>query len=137
MISAIMQGGGQCENAPGLRVDTFNVEIGAMMAPRPMLMIAATGDWTKNTPREEYPAIRSIYELYDRAANLEMVQIDAPHNYNQASREAMYSFFGKRILGEPKEMKEAAGIHVEKLQDMLVWHDRALPKNGLTYEQLL
>jgi dienelactone hydrolase len=137
MISAIMQGGGQCENAPGLRFDTFNVEIGAMMAPRPMLMIAATGDWTRNTPREEYPAVRSIYELYDRAANLEMVQIDAPHNYNQASREAMYSFFGKRILGEPKEVKEAVGVHVEKLQDMLVWHDRPLPKNALTYEQLL
>ena len=137
MISAIMQGGGQCENAPGLRVDTFNVEIGAMMAPRTMLMVAATGDWTRNTPREEYPAIRSIYELYDRAADLEMVQIDAPHNYNQASREAMYSFFGKRILGEPKEVKEATGIHVEKLQDMLVWHNRHLPPNALTYEQLL
>ena len=137
MISGIMQGGGQCENAPGLRFDTFNVEIGAMMAPRPMLMIAATGDWTKNTPLEEYPGIRSIYELYDRAANLEMVQIDAPHNYNQASREAMYSFFGKRILADPKEVKEAAGVHVEKLQDMLVWHDRPLPANALTYEQLL
>src|SRR5260370_34591115 len=66
-----------------------------------------------------------------------MVQIDAPHNYNQASREAMYSFFGKRILGEPKEVKEARGIHLEKLQDMLVWQGRTLPKNALTYEQLL
>jgi hypothetical protein len=137
MISAIMQGGGQCENAPGLRFDTFNVEIGAMMAPRPMLMIAATGDWTKNTPREEYPAIRSIYELYDRGAGLEMVQIDAPHNYNQASREAMYGFFGKRILANSGEVKEASGVHVEKLQDMLVWHGRALPGNALNYEQLL
>src|SRR5579864_1592843 len=137
MISAIMQGGGQCENAPGLRFDTFNVEIGAMMAPRPMLMIAATGDWTKNTPREEYPAVRSIYELYGKADNLEMVQIDAPHNYNQASREAMYSFFAKRILGEPREVKEAAGVHLEKLQDMLVWHGLPLPKNALNYEQLL
>ena len=137
MISAIMQGGGQCENAPGLRWDTFNVEIGAMMAPRPMLMVAATGDWTKNTPREEYPAVRSIYELYDNAANLEMVQIDAPHNYNQASREAMYGFFGKRILGDPREVTEARGVHVEKLQDMLVWQGRPLPKNALTYEQLV
>jgi dienelactone hydrolase len=137
MISAIMQGGGQCENAPGLRFDTFNVEIGAMMAPRPMLMVAASGDWTKNTPREEYPAVRAIYELYGQADHLEMVQIDAPHNYNQASREAMYSFFGKRILGEPKEVKEARGIHLEKLQDMLVWQGRTLPKNALTYEQLL
>ena len=137
MISGIMQGGSQCENAPGLRFDTFNVEIGAMMAPRPMLMVAATGDWTKNTPREEYPAVRSIYELYDKTANLEMIQIDAPHNYNQASREAMYTFFGKRILGEQRVIEEAKGVHLEKLQDMLVWHGRPLPKNALNFEQLV
>jgi dienelactone hydrolase len=137
MISAIMQGGGDCENAPGLRFDTFNVEIGAMMAPRPMLMVSATGDWTKNTPREEYPGVRSIYELYGKADNLEMVQIDAPHNYNQASREAMYSFFGKRILGDPKEVKEASGAHAEKPQDLLVWHNRTMPPNALSYGQLV
>ena len=78
MISSIMQGGSPCENAPGLRVDANNMEIGAMMAPRPMIMVAATGDWTKNTPQVEYPAIRHIYELYDAAAKLEMKQIDAP-----------------------------------------------------------
>ena len=136
MISGSMQGGSQCENAPGLRLDTFNVEFGAMMAPRPMLMIAATGDWTKNTPREEYPAIRSIYELYDRAAYVETVQIDAPHNYNQASREAMYTFFNHRILGEAKDVKERH-VEVEKLQDMLVWQGRPLPGNALNYEQLV
>lgn len=137
MISGIMQGGSPCENAPGLRFETFNVEIGAMMAPRPMLMVAATGDWTKNTPREEYPAVRSIYELYGKANNVEMVQIDAPHNYNQASREAMYTFFGKRILGQQQEIKEAQGVQVEKLEDMLVWHGRALPQNALSYDKLL
>ena len=103
MISAIMQGGSPCENAPGLRLGTSNLEIGALMAPRPMLMIAATGDWTRNTPKEEYPALRSIYELYDKAAELEMIQIDAPHNYNQPSREAMYRFLGKRVLGDGDE----------------------------------
>lgn len=136
MISAIMQGGSPCENAPGLRLDTFNVEIGAMMAPRPMLMISATGDWTKNTPHEEYPAIRGIYELYDRTANLEQVQFDAPHNYNQTSREAMYTFFDKRILGTEGEVKEQ-GANIEKLQDMLVWHNRTLPPNALTYARLV
>ena len=37
-----------------------------------------------------------------------MIQIDAPHNYNQPSREAMYRFFGKRILGDsdPKKFAE-------------------------------
>ena len=136
MISGSMQGGSQCENGPGLRLDTFNVEIGAMMAPRLMLMIAATGDWTKNTPREEYPAVRSIYELYDRTANVETVQMDAPHNYNQASREAMYTFFNHRIQGERTDVKER-GTQIEKLQDLLVWHGRPLPSNALTYDQLV
>ncbi|HLK17718.1 MAG TPA: hypothetical protein VKT81_02145 [Bryobacteraceae bacterium] len=135
MISAIMQGGSQCENAPGLRLDTFNVEFGAMMAPRPMLMISATGDWTRNTPHEEYPAIRAIYELYDRAADVETVQITAPHNYNQASREAMYTFFNHRLQGERLDVKERQ-IEIEKLQDLLVWEGRALPPNALTYDQL-
>ena len=38
MISATMQGGCICENAPNLRLDTSNIEIGALMAPRPLLL---------------------------------------------------------------------------------------------------
>jgi dienelactone hydrolase len=135
MISAIMQGGSPCENTPGLRFDTFNVDIGALMAPRPMLMVAATGDWTRNTPREEYPAMRAIYELYDRAANLDMVQIDAPHNYNKDSREAVYKFFGTRINGETDETRlKERSIRLEKLGDMLALHNRKLPDNALDLE---
>jgi dienelactone hydrolase len=135
MISAIMQGGSPCENTPSLRFDTFNLEIGALMAPRPMLMVAATGDWTRNTPREEYPAMKAIYELYDRAANLDMIQIDAPHNYNKDSREAVYKFFGKQALGETDETKlKEHGIRLEKLGDMLALHNRKLPDNALDLE---
>src|SRR5215470_3423320 len=137
MISTIMQGGSPCENAPNLRFDTFNVELGAIMAPRPLLMVAATGDWTRNTPREEYPGIRHIYELYDRAADVEMKQIDAPHNYNRDSREAVYRFFGTRILHETDERKlKEPRIQVEKLHDMLALHNRTLPANALSYEGL-
>ena len=137
MISAIMQGGSPCENAPGLRVGANNMEFGAMMAPRPLLMVSATGDWTRNTPREEYPAIQSIYELYARHADIETVQFDSPHNYHKDSREAVYRFFGKHLIREtdPKKLAERS-YRVEKLQDMLVFHGRALPANALTYEQL-
>jgi dienelactone hydrolase len=137
MISAIMQGGSKCENAPGLRVGAFNVEFGAMMAPRPMIMVSTTQDWTRNTPREEFPAIRHIYELYGRPENVETVQIDAPHNYNQASREAVYRFFGKHILGDsdPRHFAEK-NVPIEKLADMLALHNRKLPANALTREGL-
>jgi dienelactone hydrolase len=137
MISATMQGGAECENAPNLRVDTFNVEIGAMMAPRPMLMVSASGDWTKNTATEEFPAIRALYALYDKAANVETLHLDAPHNYNQQNREAMYRFFGKHVLadGDANHFKERS-IRLEKLQDMLALHNRTLPAGALTFDGL-
>jgi dienelactone hydrolase len=135
MISAIMQGGGLCENAPNLRLDTFNVEFGAMMAPRPMIMISATGDWTKNNATEEFPAVRAIYELFDRAANVEMMHQEAPHNYNQVAREAVYRFFGKHVLGETDAAKfKERSVRIEKLQDMLALHNRKLPDHALDYE---
>jgi hypothetical protein len=99
MISYVMQGGSLCENAPNLRIDTENVEIGALAAPRPMIMVSATGDWTKNTWIEEYPTIRSIYRLYDADDRLTTIQINAPHNYNKDSREAVYTWFAKWFMG--------------------------------------
>ena len=76
MVSAMMQGGDLCENSPGLRLNTSNVEIAAMFAPKPMLVVSATGDLTHNVPKEEYPAIRKIYDLYGKADQVEVVQID-------------------------------------------------------------
>jgi hypothetical protein len=59
---------------------------------------------------------------------------DAPHNYNKVNREATYAFFGKHVLGEPdaSKLKERA-INTEKLQDMLVLHNRTLPANAITF----
>jgi dienelactone hydrolase len=137
MVSFIMQGGGLCENAPNLRVGTNNVEIASMMAPRPMLMTAATGDWTKNMQQEEYPAVRAIYDLYGKGADVESLLLEAPHNYNQPNREAMYAFFGKHVLGinDATKLKERP-IRVEKLQDMLALHNRTLPDNAISFHQL-
>ncbi len=100
MISCSMQGGCICENAPLIRIFASNMEIGALMAPRPMILVSATGDWTWATPRVEYPAIKSIYELYSMGGNVEAVQFQAEHNYNKDSREAVYRFFGKQFFPE-------------------------------------
>ncbi|MBN2329394.1 MAG: acetylxylan esterase, partial [Candidatus Omnitrophica bacterium] len=100
MLSSHFQGGCLCENAANLRIDLNNVELGAMMAPRPLMMVSCTGDWTAETLRVEYPAIRSIYELYEKPENVGVIQIDAGHNYNRPSREAVYRWFGRWILGD-------------------------------------
>jgi dienelactone hydrolase len=137
MVSLMMQGGGVCENAPNLRLDTNNVEIASMMAPRPMLITGATGDWTRNMQTEEYPAVRAVYDLYGKGGDVETWFQQAPHNYNQPNREAMYAFFGKHVLGvtDPARFKES-GIRIEKLQDMLALMNRKLPDNAVSFEQL-
>jgi hypothetical protein len=137
MVSFFMQGGDVCENAPGLRIGTNNVEIASMFAPKPMLLVSATGDWTRNTATEEFPAIRAIYDLYGKAGNVETMQQDAPHNFNQVNREAVYRFFGQRILGEgPGKKFMENNPHVEMLQNMLALQGRTLPADALTYTQI-
>jgi len=99
MVSQKFQGGCHCENAPSLRLDTNNAEIAAMMAPRPMLLVACTQDWTDETPKVEFPNIRRIYRLFGAQRHVACVQLDSPHNYNRQSREAVYGFFAHYLSG--------------------------------------
>jgi dienelactone hydrolase len=126
MVSAYMQGGDPCEEAPGLRLDTSNVEIAAMMAPRPMLLVSSTHDWTRHTPVEEFPEIRHIYELYGAAESVHNAHVDAEHNYNRQSREAVYRFLAKVMMPghEPADLRDK-DITAPPDEDML-----AFPKNG-------
>jgi dienelactone hydrolase len=132
MISAFMQGGDLCENAPGLRLNTSNVEIAAMFAPKPMLVVSDTTDWTRNVPREEYPAIKRIYDLYGKGDQVSVVQFEAVHNFNQQSREAVYKFFAQANSG-PSDSKELAehNIEVPMLQEMMALSNRTLPANAV------
>jgi dienelactone hydrolase len=133
MISAIMQGN-DCEEAANLRVGAFNVMFGAMMAPRPLLMVSATGDWTRNTPKEEFPAVQSIYRLLNAGDNVESVQVDERHNYNQKSREAVYTFFGARLNGSNGPIAEQR-FRLEFPQDVLALFGRTRPSNAITMER--
>jgi Acetyl xylan esterase (AXE1) len=137
MISFHMQGGSLCENAPNLRIETNNVEFGAMMAPRPLMLVSATGDWTKNTMTSEYPAIRSIYRLFGAEDKVTAVQMDAPHNYNRESREAVYGWFAHWFLGrqETSPIRER-GTGVPPLSDIMVFFSRPRPENEVNEERL-
>jgi dienelactone hydrolase len=133
MISAHFQGGCVCENAPGLRTRTHNVEIAALAAPRPMLMVSATGDWTVNTPEVEYPAVREIYRLYDADDRLAWAQVDAPHNYNSESRMHVYRWFARWLLGDeaPAADPERGGdIGACSTESLRVFPSAALPEGA-------
>ncbi|MBI3922519.1 MAG: acetylxylan esterase [Armatimonadetes bacterium] len=132
MISAHMQGGCVCENAPSLRLDYYNVQIASLMAPRPMLMVSATGDWTKNTPVEEYPDVKSIYRLYGAEGNVESVQFDAPHNYNLDSRNAVYRFFARWLLEVNELDRFTEKPYKVQPAEFRIFHSKSdLPKRAL------
>ncbi len=138
MISSTMQGGCVCENPPLVRLDTNNMEIAALTAPRPMLMVSATGDWTVNTPTVEFPAVRSVYKLLGADDMLAYVQMKAEHNYNKDSREAVYAFFGKWILGDSNanHFKEQSFV-AEKDEDLLVFGSEPKPANALDADGII
>lgn len=137
MVSHSMQGGCLCENAPGLRVDYSNMEIAAVPAPRPQILVAATGDWTAKTMSVEGPAIERIYRLFNAADQFEYTIFDYPHNYNQTSREAVYAWFGKHLLGEtdPAKLKEHP-FTKEPTADLLVFPEE-LPEGALNEAELI
>ena len=121
MISSHFQGGCICENPPYLRLDTYNLEIAAMAAPRPLLMVSCTGDWGANTPWVEFPLVQSIYALYGAAPHVEFYYQDSGHNYNALSREAVYRFFdrwmmqhnpSRKIADEPVEPLTADDLKI-------------------------
>jgi dienelactone hydrolase len=137
MVSFLMQGGSVCENAPNLRIDTNNVEIASLMAPRPMMLVSATGDWTRNMMTSEYHAVRGVYKLFDAEDKLTAIQIDAAHNYNQPSREAVYGWFAHWFLGRAETTPiNERGASVASINDLLVFAGRPRPENELNESQL-
>ncbi len=135
MISAVMQGGDPCEDAPGLRFDTFNVELAALIAPRPMLMVSSSGDWTRNTPTLEFPAMQQIYSLFGKRNMLQNAHFQVGHNYNRASREAVYAFFAHRLArsGDSIDTQER-DFTPEQDKDMLVFPNGGHARDALSYE---
>lgn len=97
MVSTSMQGGCTCENCTLLRVDSGNVELAALFAPKPQAMTAAN-DWTKEMMSKGYPELQQLYAMYDVKDNVycrEMLHF--PHNYNYVSRATMYDWFNKHM----------------------------------------
>jgi dienelactone hydrolase len=141
MISHFMQGGCICENAPNLRIDTDNMEIGAIAAPRPLQMVSAAGDWTRDSERIEYPAIASIYELLGARDHVTHNQFLYDHNYNRPSREAVYAFFARcftteRSWTELKKVEEQGSFQIDP-GHLLVFARRTAPANAIDGPKLM
>jgi dienelactone hydrolase len=106
MVSTAMQGGCVCENCSYLRIGTGNVEIAGLFAPKPLAMSAAN-DWTLEIEKKGLPELKKLYHML--GADDQVTAKCWPefgHNYNQVSREMMYGWFSKHLLGGPSEVHE-------------------------------
>ncbi len=122
MVSHSMQGGCLCENAPGLRVDYSNMEIAAVPAPRPQILVSATGDWTKTTMTIEGPGIESVYRHFNATNRLRYAIFNYPHNYNKTTREAVYPWFEHWLLKAPlRDQREEFPFKKEADADLRVF----------------
>jgi hypothetical protein len=100
-------------------------------------MVSATGDWTAKTMESEFPAVRALYTLVDAGERVHAVRVQAEHNYNRESREAMYAWMGRWLQHAPAdERRPERAFTPDPLNDLLVFHDRALPAGSLTAEAL-
>ena len=118
MVSAHFFGGCTCESGMPVHkqgsFQTNNVEIAALTAPKPMLLISDGDDWTKNNPHTEFPFLQKIYSLYGDESNVTNVHLaDEKHDYGPSKRKAMYSFMIKYLKLNTGKWQAADGTITE------------------------
>ena len=131
MVSTAMQGGCSCENATLLRVNSGNVEIAALFAPKPQGMNTAN-DWTKEMATKGFPDLQALYKLYGKKDYVTLQRGEHfPHNYNAVTRGGFYAALNKHFnLGfeTPVVERDYQPLPKEKLT---VWDDaHPAPKAG-------
>lgn len=97
-----------CNHVPGLLRWMDQPEICALFAPRPLLFLSLSGDWTARFGEQELGEIRNIYWLYGQLDRLEHRRFDGPHDFNRPMREAVYAWFNRWLMGneDPEAARE-------------------------------
>ncbi len=126
MVSSVMQGGCICENAPLLRLIAGNPEIVALAAPRPLLLISDSGDWTHDNPEVVVPYLRRVYRLYRAEERLQHAHYSEGHQWGAAPRRAYYEWLAQ-VWRLPRAPQDPALAWETLIPGLRVWSDD-LPK---------
>lgn len=113
-------------------------DIGALIAPRPLLIAQADRDGmnTIESIRELHSDIKKMYDLYGETDNISLVETPGGHSYHRISRQKIHSFFLKHLMGKEVTPEEAGDIDLSpesqlSADELKVYTDGA-PENDRT-----
>jgi dienelactone hydrolase len=116
-LSSYFYGGCPCESGEdvhGCGGRTDNLEIAAMAAPQPQLVVSDGGDWTDRMPEHDLLYLQRIYSWYGKNNNLVNVHLPAEkHDFGFSKRKAVYEFFAKHLNLNLKPIQAADGSIVD------------------------
>lgn len=94
-------------------------ELAALIAPRPVLIGAATRDFFPiDATRDTYVQLRDLYGRLGYQDRVKMVEFDHEHRYSQPLREATTAWFDRWLKGSASDREPP--IEIEKNRDLEV-----------------
>ncbi len=142
-LSSYFYGGCPCESGMDIHSScgrTNNVEIAAMIAPKPMLVVSDGGDWTDKMPEHDFLYLQKIWNYYSKQNFVQNVHLpNDKHDFGFTKRKPVYEFIAKFFNLSVKNIQNTAGdivdtaIQVLPEKSFFVFGDKGeqLPANAL------
>jgi dienelactone hydrolase len=133
-LSSYFYGGCPCESGMPIHEcagRTDNMEIAAMAAPKPQLVVSDGGDWTDRMPEHDFLYLQKMYSWYGKKENVENVHLAGEkHDFGINKRTAVYYFMAKHLGLNLKAIQDKSGnidesaITIEPEQALYVFGDK-------------